>query len=61
MRAQATGEGDPDTCMRDAEGDGLESDRCPIDSDTDVRNPVHARKTAGSSRYDPKAGSDLRG
>ena len=37
---RATGEGDPDTCMCDAEGDGLESDRSPMDSDTDVRNPV---------------------
>ena len=32
--------GDPDTCMCDAEGDGLESDRSPMISDTDVRNPV---------------------
>jgi hypothetical protein len=37
---RATGEGDPDTCMCDAEGDGLESDRSPMVSDTDVRNPV---------------------
>jgi len=37
---RATGEVDPDTFMRDAEGDGLESDRSPMDSDTDVRNPV---------------------
>ena len=37
---RATGEGDPDTCMCDAEGDGLESDRSPMESDTDVRNPV---------------------
>ena len=37
---RATGEGDPDTCMCDAEGDGLESDRGPMDSDTDVRYPV---------------------
>ena len=37
---RATAEGDPDTCMCDAEGDGLESDRSPMDSDTDVRNPV---------------------
>ena len=36
----ATAEGDPDTCMCDAEGDGLESDRSPMISDTDVRNPV---------------------
>ncbi len=34
------GEGDPDTVMRDAAGDGLLSDRSPMDSDTDVRNPV---------------------
>ena len=38
--ARATEEGDPDTCMCDAEGDGLESDRSPMISDTDVRNPV---------------------
>jgi len=37
---RATGEGDSDACMCDAEGDGLESDRSPMDSDTDVRNPV---------------------
>ena len=37
---RATGEGDPDTCMCDAEGDGLESDRSAMVSDTDVRNPV---------------------
>ena len=37
---RATGEVDPDTVMRDAEGDELESDRSPIISDTDVRNPV---------------------
>jgi hypothetical protein len=36
----AKGEGDPDAVMRDAEGDGLESDRSPMDSDTDERNPV---------------------
>ena len=36
----ATAEGDPDTFMCDAEGDGLESDRSPMISDTDVRNPV---------------------
>ena len=36
----ATAEGDPDTVMCDAEGDGLESDRSPMISDTDVRNPV---------------------
>jgi hypothetical protein len=27
---RATGEGNPDTVMRDAEGDGLESDRSPM-------------------------------
>jgi hypothetical protein len=37
---RATGESDPDTVMRDAEGDGLKSDRSPMGSDTDVRNPV---------------------
>ena len=37
---RATGEGDPATCVCDAEGDGLESDRSPMISDTDVRNPV---------------------
>ncbi len=37
---RATGEGDPDTCMCDAEGEELESDRSPMESDTDVRNPV---------------------
>ena len=37
---RATGEVDPDTFMRDAEGDGLESDISPMESDTDVRNPV---------------------
>ena len=37
---RATGEVDLDTFMRDAEGDGLESDRSPMDSDTNVRNPV---------------------
>jgi hypothetical protein len=39
---RATGEGDPDTVMRDAEGDGLKSDRSPMGSDTNVRNPVDA-------------------
>jgi len=38
--ARATGEGDPDTVMRDAEIAELESDRSPMDSDTNVRNPV---------------------
>ena len=37
---RATGEVSPDTIMRDAESDGLESDRSPMISDTDVRNPV---------------------
>jgi len=37
---RATGEVSPDTIMRDAEDDGLESDRSPMISDTDVRNPV---------------------
>jgi general stress protein YciG len=36
----ATAEGDPDTVMCNAEGDGLESDRRPMDSDTNVRNLV---------------------
>ena len=36
----ATGEGDPYTVMRDAEIDGLEGDRSPMDSDTYMRNPV---------------------
>ena len=66
---RATGEGAPDTVMRDAEGDGLESDRSPMGSDTNVRNPVDdfsfqtetdslAPRTAGSY---PKPGSALRG
>jgi hypothetical protein len=37
---RATEEGDPDTVMRDAEVAELESDRSPMISDTDVRNPV---------------------
>ena len=37
---RATGEGNPDTVMRDAEGDGLESDRSPMESDTYVGNLV---------------------
>jgi hypothetical protein len=37
---RATGEGDPDTVMCDAECAELECDRSPIDSDTSVRNPV---------------------
>ncbi len=36
----ATAEGDPDTCMCDAECNELESDRSPMDADTDVRYPV---------------------
>ena len=37
---RATGEGDPDTIMRDAEVAEIESDRSSMISDTDVRNPV---------------------
>ena len=37
---RATGEGDPDTVMRDAEVAELESDRSPMISDTELRNPV---------------------
>ncbi len=37
---RATGEISPSTIMRDAESDKLESDRSPMISDTDVRNPV---------------------
>ena len=37
---RASGEGDPEAVMCDAECDGLESDRSPMISDTDVRNPV---------------------
>ena len=37
---RAAGERDPDTCMCDAEGDGLESDISPMNSDTEIRNPV---------------------
>ncbi len=37
---RATAEADPDTCMCDAEGDGLESDRSPMNSDAKVRNPL---------------------
>ena len=37
---RASGEGDPNTVMRDAEVAELESDRSPMISDTDVRNPV---------------------
>ena len=37
---RATGEGDPDTIMRDAEVAKIESDRSSMISDTDVRNPV---------------------
>ena len=38
--ARSTGEVDPDTVMCDAEVAELESDRSPMISDTDVRNPV---------------------
>ena len=38
--AKSTGEVDPDTVMCDAEVAELESDRSPMISDTDVRNPV---------------------
>jgi hypothetical protein len=37
---RASGEGDPDTVMRDAEVDGLERDQSPIDSNTYGRHPV---------------------
>jgi hypothetical protein len=37
---RATGEGDPDTIMRNAEVAEIESDRSSMISDTDVRNPV---------------------
>jgi hypothetical protein len=40
MRAQATGEGGPDTFVCDAEGDGHKSVRSPMDSDTYVGNQV---------------------
>ena len=36
----STGEGVPDTVMRDAEIDGLEGDRSPIDSATYGSHPV---------------------
>ena len=36
----ATAEGDPDTCMCDAECDERESDRSPMDSDTDVNETL---------------------
>ena len=32
--------GDKDTVMRDAECDGLENDRSPMDSDTYERHPI---------------------
>ena len=37
---RATRKVNPDTIMRDAEVAELESDRSPMISDTDVRNPV---------------------
>ena len=37
---RASGENDPDTVMCDAECDGLENDRSPMDSDTYARHPV---------------------
>jgi hypothetical protein len=37
---RATGEGETDTVMRDAEVAELDSNRSPMISDTDVRNPV---------------------
>jgi len=37
---RATGEGETDTVMRDAEVAELESDRSPMISDTDVNIPV---------------------
>ena len=37
---RASGENDPDTVMCDAECDGLENDRSPMESDTYVRNPI---------------------
>ena len=37
---RASGENYPDTVMCDADCDGLEGDRSPMDSDTNVRNPV---------------------
>jgi hypothetical protein len=37
---RASGENDPDTVMCDAECDGLENDRSPMQSDTYARHPV---------------------
>ena len=37
---RASGENDPDTVMCDAECDGLENDRIPMDSHTYARHPV---------------------
>jgi hypothetical protein len=37
---RASGENDPDTVMCDAECDGLENDRRPMESDTYARHPV---------------------
>ena len=37
---RASGENDPDTVMCDAECDGLENDRSPMESDTYARHPV---------------------
>ena len=37
---RASGENDPATVMCDAECDGLENDRSPMDSDTYARHPV---------------------
>ena len=37
---RASGENDPDTVMCDADCDGLEGDRSPMDSDTYARHPV---------------------
>ena len=37
---RASGEGDPDAVMCDAECDGLENDRSPMESDTYARHPV---------------------
>jgi hypothetical protein len=37
---RASGEYDPDTVMCDAECDGLENDRSPMESDTYARHPV---------------------
>jgi hypothetical protein len=60
MRAQATGEGGPDTFVCDAEGDGHESVRSPMDSDTYVGNPVDNFQTETDSSARPTAGSYLK-